>query len=165
MQLLVKTLSKCYCKQRAHILAAAAKMYNNKPPKQMEKKVIECCANTCKPWRKLLKILAKFECDRKNLSKPPRCNFDKNHMAATHTSKRKQCTNNRTQLKLKTYEIRCGYVRSVVLGHSKCCFSFVCDAEGIRAQETTNAHVQVNKVWANHCRNYSARSAQMAAAA
>ena len=37
-----------------------------------KKKIIECCANTCKPWRKVLKMLAKFECERKNLSKSPR---------------------------------------------------------------------------------------------
>ena len=38
-------------------------------------------------------------------------------MAATHTSKRKQCTNNRRQSKLKACEILCGYVRSVALEH------------------------------------------------
>ena len=131
-------------------MAAAAKMYNNKPPKQMEKKSSNAVRIRASHDENFWKYLP-------NLSKSPRCNFGKNHMAATHTSKRKQCTNNRRHLKLKTYEILCGYVRSVTLEHLKCCFSFVCDAEGIRAEETTNVHVQVNKVWTNQCRNYSAR--------
>ena len=141
MQRLVKTLSKFYCKQ----MAAAAKINTA----NCRSKCIKSHRMLCEYVQAMTKtseIFAKFECDRKSLSKSPRCNFGKNHMAATHTSKRKQCTNNRRQSKLKTYEILCGYVRSVALEHLKCCFSFVCDAKGIRAEETTNAHVQVNKV-------------------
>ena len=121
-------------------MAAAAQVLNNKLPKQI-KTIIECCANTCKPWWKDLKMFAKFECARKNLSKSPRCEI-RQEPHGSCTSKQRQCTSNRRQLKTKIYEKLCECVKSVGIKLLKWWFSFVCGADGpYRAVKKNNAQI------------------------
>ena len=67
------------------------------------KKVIEICANTCKPWRKNFKMLVKFQCEHMKVCQSYRgAKLSKKHMEAAQVNDKtiRENTSKHTRLKL-----------------------------------------------------------------